>query len=76
MSNPRISIFQQIEEVEREIGQRASVYPRLVAAGKMRESIANYHVERMKAVLRSLQWLSVNEQRIKEMLVSKRNKGE
>lgn len=53
----KISLDQQIEEVERELAFRADVYPRQVTSGKMRQSIADYHVARMKAALATLQWL-------------------
>lgn len=48
------SINQQIEEVEREIALRERVYPHQIASGKMRQSIADYHMNRMKAVLDTL----------------------
>ena len=59
------SIIQQIEEVEREIKLRRDVYPRMVLSGKMRQSIADYHMQRMEAVLRTLEWLRDNEAKIK-----------
>ena len=49
-----ISLPQQIEEVEREIALRERVYPHQVRTGKMRPSIADYHMERMRAVLATL----------------------
>lgn len=57
----KFSLNQQIEEVERELQQRRSVYPRLTATGKLRESVAEYQVGRMEAVRRTLQWLRDNE---------------
>jgi hypothetical protein len=48
------SIDAQIEEVEREIKLRERVYPHQVATGRMRQSIADYHMERMKAVRETL----------------------
>ena len=60
-----ISLAQQIEEIEREIKMRVGVYPRQVSSGKMRQSVADYHMERMKAVLRTLEWLRENEAEIK-----------
>lgn len=56
----RFSLRQQIEEVDHELDQRASVYPRMVAKRKLGESAAQYHVDRMKAVRRSLSWLNDN----------------
>ncbi len=49
------SIRQQIEEVEREIALRKQVYPSWVARGKMRQSIEDFHMGRMEAVLATLQ---------------------
>lgn len=48
------SIDAQIEEVERELRLRREVYPRQVANGRMRQSIAEYHIGRMMAVLDTL----------------------
>jgi len=64
----KISLSQQIEEVKRELAYRGNVYPRLVSSGKLRKGEADYHVERMQAVLKTLEWLEQNETRIKEML--------
>jgi hypothetical protein len=59
------SINQQIEEVRREIGYREKVYPFLISRGKLRQSIATYQLDRMRAVLRTLQWLAEHEIEIK-----------
>lgn len=61
----KLSLHAQIEEVEREIALRKSVYPRLVASGKMRESVAELHTQRMQAVADTLRWLEANEATIK-----------
>ena len=50
-----VSLNQQIEEVDREIELRRRVYPGQVASGKMRQSVANYHLERMLAVKETLE---------------------
>ena len=63
-----ISLAQQIDEVEREIRLRAGVYPRQVSSGKMRKSVAEYHMQRMEAALTTLRWLQDNEAKIKAML--------
>jgi hypothetical protein len=55
-----ISLNQQIEEVEREIALRERVYPRQISSGKMRQSVADYHIARMRAVLLTLQWAQKN----------------
>lgn len=54
-----ISLNAQIEEVEREIELRNRVYPRYVAMGRMRQSIADLHQARMEAVLATLRSLLV-----------------
>lgn len=61
----KISLNQQIEEVERELAMRARVYPGLVSRSKLSQSIADYHVARMRAVKATLEWLRDNETEIK-----------
>jgi hypothetical protein len=68
MAGPKISLAQQLEEAERELEQRAKVYPRLVGSGAMRQSVADFHVNRMKAVAETLRWLQANETAIKARL--------
>lgn len=60
----KISLAQQIEEVERELKLRATVYPRMVASGKLKQKYADFHVERLQAVLDTLKWLNENRTRI------------
>jgi hypothetical protein len=50
----KFPLTQQIEEVERELRLRTEVYARWIASGKMRRSVADYHMERMRAVLDTL----------------------
>ena len=68
MSEKKLSLGAQLEEVDRELEQRRRVYPRLVAKGEMRQSIADEHVRRMVAVRATLAWLQENEATIKERL--------
>ena len=56
-----VSLAQQIEEVERELALRSRVYPGFIARGKMRQSLADYHMTRMRAVLQTLQRLAQEE---------------
>lgn len=49
-----IDLRQQINCVEREIGKRKSVYPRLINAGRMTQETADYETRAMKAVLETL----------------------
>jgi len=53
------SLAAQIAEVEREIKMRRDVYARQVANGKMRQSIADYHIGAMEAVLETLRQLEL-----------------
>jgi hypothetical protein len=50
----KFSLAQQIEEIERELRLRAEVYPRWIASGKMKKSVADYHMDRMRAVFDTL----------------------
>jgi|SoiMetStandDraft_5_1073268.scaffolds.fasta_scaffold637579_2 hypothetical protein len=63
-----VSLNQQIDEVKRELAKRDEVYPRQVQTGKLRQSIADFQVERMRAVLKTLEWLQAHEQQIKIMM--------
>lgn len=65
----KISLGQQIEEVERELGYRERVYPRLMAKGTLKPSYAEYQTQRMQAVLATLKWLQANESKIKALLL-------
>lgn len=49
-----MNIEEQIKCVEREIGQRKRVYPRLVQRETMTERKAQYEIACMEAVLRTL----------------------
>jgi hypothetical protein len=49
-----IDLPKQIACVQREIGFRERVYPRWVAAGKMKQEKANYEIAAMRAVLETL----------------------
>jgi hypothetical protein len=64
----KITLLAQIEEVDRELGLRRTVYAIEVARGKMRQSVADLHLQRMRAVRATLAWLQANEAKIKEAL--------
>ena len=58
-----ISIEEQLAAVAREIKLREAVYPRQVAAGKLKQATADTELARMRAVLetlKSLLWIPVN----------------
>lgn len=64
----KISIGQQIEEVDYELAQRRQVYPRLASSGGRKASELDYHMQRMEAVRATLVWLQENEALIKQRL--------
>jgi hypothetical protein len=75
----KFSIHQQIDEVKREIRMREEVYPRQVRSGVLRQSIADYQMQRMKAVLATLEWVRDNETDVRAFVIAKveaRKKGE
>jgi hypothetical protein len=52
----KVSLAQQIDEIDRELGERQRVYANLVASRKMRQSIAEFQVARLQAVRATLVW--------------------
>lgn len=66
----KISLTQQLDEVRRELDQRQTDYPQLVARGRMRQSVAQYQTQRLEAVRDTLNWLIANERQIKQRLAS------
>ncbi len=62
----KISLNQQIDEIDRELKQRAAVYPRLIAQGKLKQSLADYQNDRLKAARKSLMWLVVHAEELRK----------
>lgn len=60
--NAALRIKEQIACVKREITMRLRVYPRLIAAGKMTPTKADYEVGAMRAVLATLETVAATEQ--------------
>jgi hypothetical protein len=60
-----VPLSQQIAEVRRELGKRKTVYPRLIAKGSMRRGEAEHATVAMQSVLKTLEWLQVNEPEIR-----------
>lgn len=54
----RIPIEDQVKAIEREIGYRARVYPRLVQSGRMTANDARKQTLTMQAVLETLQGIA------------------
>lgn len=67
----KISLNQQIDEIERELAQRAEVYPRQVARGAMRPSVADFQIARLRAVKATLLWLRENEAEIRDHVAAR-----
>ena len=57
----KVSLAGQIAEVNREIALRRNTYPRLVAAGKMRQGEADMCIQRIEAVLATLYFVQEHE---------------
>jgi hypothetical protein len=66
------SIHQQIEEIDREIALRKHVYARQITKGDMRQSFADYHMGRIEAAKKSLEWLRDNREQVVEWLRAKK----
>ncbi len=67
----RFSISQQIEEVDRELELRDRVYKGKVHSGAWRASVAEFHMERMRSVKATLEWLRANETDVRAYVAAK-----
>lgn len=54
---PKPTIEHQIAEVKREIALREQVYPGLIKSGKLKQSAADLHMDRIRAVLATLEYM-------------------
>ncbi len=61
----KVSLNQQIDEVQRELEMRRSVYPSMIASRRIRASVAEYQTQRLQAVLNTLLWLKKHEIQIR-----------
>ncbi|PWE52054.1 hypothetical protein DEM27_33090 [Metarhizobium album] len=68
----KISIIGQISEIDREIGHRESLYPRLVREGKMREEERKMLMDRIFAIRDTLQFCKTHEADIREYIARKK----
>lgn len=68
----KISLAQQIDEIDRELAARKDVYARLVATGKMRQSIAEFQTTRLTAARATLAWLAEHETEIRAIMAQRR----
>ncbi len=55
---PARTLDEQIAEVRRELGLRARVYPAFIERGRLTSEDAVTQVERLEAVLDTLEWLA------------------
>ncbi len=69
---PPITLDQQIADVEREIAMRKAVYPKWVAAGKLKQAKANQQIVTMEAVSSTLNWLRRNEETVRRAVAAAR----
>ncbi len=73
----KVPLSRQIAEVERELRLRRDAYPRLVASGKMRQSVADFHTGDMAAAKGTLEWLQeIGEDDLREFVRAKKAKRE
>lgn len=68
----KVSLAQQIDEINRELEQRRQVYPRLIKTRALRESIATFQVARLEAARATLLWLQQHEAEIKTIMAERR----
>lgn len=71
----KINLAQQIDEVKSEIAMRERVYPRMIGSGKLSQRKADFQIERMKAVLATLEWLVANEDKIKQKVAPQHDRS-
>lgn len=67
----KISIIGQIAEIDREIAMRVSLYPRQVAAGKMKQGEADMLMDRIQSIRNTLMFCRENEADIREYMAVK-----
>ena len=64
---PRITLDEQITEVEHELTRRRQEYGYLVDRGRLPAELAHARIDRMLAVLRTLEWIRRNALRIRKL---------
>jgi hypothetical protein len=67
----KIAIGAQIAEVKRELALRRNVYPGLVRNGKMKPAEAELCTDRMKAVLKTLEFCELHEFQIRDYIAAR-----
>lgn len=67
--NRKVSIAEQIEELESEWERRHKEYPVLVAQGRMRRYRMELRLERLQATINLLAWLDENADAVREYML-------
>lgn len=67
MTTRKFSLRQQIAEVDRELRMRATVYPRLVRKGEMRQSESEYLIDLMQGVKATLEMIEQHEDAVRAL---------
>lgn len=63
----KVPLANQIAEVERELGQRAAEWPRMIDARRLAAEVCEVRLRHMRGVLRTLKWLSEHEDLIRSI---------
>jgi hypothetical protein len=71
LARRKISLAQQVEEIDRELERRKHDYPRLISRKKLRQSEADYQTERLWAARATLEWLQEHEDYVKWAIVNR-----
>lgn len=69
----KISLIGQIAEVDREIGEREKLYPRMVREGRMREEQRVMLMERIHAIRATLMFCREHEADIRAYMAAKKS---
>lgn len=72
----KISIIGQIAEMDREIGEREKLYPRLVREGRMREEQRVMLMDRAYAIRATLMFCREHEADIRAYMLAKKDRSE
>lgn len=64
----KISLNQQIDEIQRDLAERRSTYPAMVATRKLKQSQADFQCARLDAAWQSLTWLREHEAEIRAFM--------
>lgn len=69
----KYSLDAQIAEAKRELAIRREAYPRFVAARRMKEEEAAMHIDLMRNVVDTLEWMKKHEATLRAAVSKKEN---